>query len=257
MATLNEKMTAIADAVRDKTGKAAALTLDDIAADIPKVYEAGKAEESRVWWDCITNGNKRTVFDFAFYQTDFGKVTGGWNPPYRLKPTYAPRMFYAAAGITKIKKEQIDTANNNSANYMFANCRDLEEIEEIEIGSDCMYAFSSCTKLKTIGKLIIRSGITGLSENSPPFAGCTALENITIEGAIPYTLGFAQASKLTAESIESIVSALSDESSGQALTFNKAVKTTYYNAHTDEYTDADEAWNTLCAAKSNWSISLV
>lgn len=43
MATVNDKMTAIADAIRDKTDGTDALTLDGMAAEIPKVYEAGKA----------------------------------------------------------------------------------------------------------------------------------------------------------------------------------------------------------------------
>ncbi len=41
--SVNEKMTAIADAIRDKTGGTDALTLDDMAQAIPDVYDAGRA----------------------------------------------------------------------------------------------------------------------------------------------------------------------------------------------------------------------
>ena len=41
MATVKEKMTAIADEIRDKTGKTEKLTLDDIKASISQVYEKG------------------------------------------------------------------------------------------------------------------------------------------------------------------------------------------------------------------------
>lgn len=37
-----EKMTAIADAIREKTGKTDALTLDGMAEAIPDVFEAGR-----------------------------------------------------------------------------------------------------------------------------------------------------------------------------------------------------------------------
>lgn len=231
--------------------------LTTIAENVPKVYDAGKAEESRAWWDCMTRNNTKTTYDRTFYYMDFNKVTGGFNPPYTLKPTYAGNAFSYTYGITKITKKQLDTSNNNSSNYMFSTCYDLVEIEEVVMGSSCMYMFADSRKLKTIGKLIVRNGITGLASDAPPFVNCTALENITIEGVIPYTLKFHSSPLLTAKSVESIVSALSDTASGQTMVFKTAVKQTYYNAHSTEYADADEAWDALCDTKPNWTISLV
>ena len=53
MATFNEKMTAIADAIRAKTGGEESLTLDEIATGIGEVYatgvEEGKASSSAGW----------------------------------------------------------------------------------------------------------------------------------------------------------------------------------------------------------------
>ena len=43
--SVNQKMTAIADAIRDKTGGTSPLTLDDMAAAVPEVFEAGKSSE--------------------------------------------------------------------------------------------------------------------------------------------------------------------------------------------------------------------
>lgn len=51
MATVNEKMTAIADNIRDKTGRTNALTLDDMASGVNEVYEAGQnsmIDESKI-----------------------------------------------------------------------------------------------------------------------------------------------------------------------------------------------------------------
>lgn len=44
--SVNSKMTAIADAIRAKTGSTDALTLDGMAAAIPNVYAAGEAAEA-------------------------------------------------------------------------------------------------------------------------------------------------------------------------------------------------------------------
>ena len=84
------------------------------------------------------------------------------------------------------------------------------------------------------------------------------LQNLTIGGVITFTGATLQHSKLlTAESIESVVSALSDSATGNKITFSTAAKTTYYNAHLNEYADADAAWDALCDTKPNWTISLV
>lgn len=44
MATFNEKMTAIADEIRNKTEGTEKLTLDDIKESIPQVYEKGASD---------------------------------------------------------------------------------------------------------------------------------------------------------------------------------------------------------------------
>lgn len=42
MATVNEKMTAIADNIRSKTGKTDPLTLDDMANSVNEIYDKGE-----------------------------------------------------------------------------------------------------------------------------------------------------------------------------------------------------------------------
>ena len=66
MATVNDKMTAIADAIRERTGETEPLTLDDMATDIPKVYEKGKQAERDEFWDAYQENGKRTQYNFAF-----------------------------------------------------------------------------------------------------------------------------------------------------------------------------------------------
>ena len=260
MATVNEKMTAIADAIRDKTGGTEPLTLDDMAAKIAKVYDNGKTEENRAWWDVITAKNTKTVYMALFRSADFNLIKGGFNPPYTLKPTETmDNMFRLAKGLTKITKSQLDTSKCIAGNSIF-EASDLQEIEEFSAEGysksiPIQWHFYGCTQLHTIGKFILKDdGSQTLTRN---FINATNLQNITFEGKIGTTEDFSSCAKLTAKSIESIVSALSGTVSGQTLTFNTAVKATYYNAHSSKYANADKAWDALCDTKSNWTISLV
>ena len=64
MATVNEKMKAIADAIRAKTGKTDPLTLDGMAAEIASISGGGETPaigtcELEVYYD----GEKYFVFD--------------------------------------------------------------------------------------------------------------------------------------------------------------------------------------------------
>ena len=49
--SVNEKMAAIADAIRSKTGGTEPLGLDDMAASVGDVYEAGKQAEYDAFWE--------------------------------------------------------------------------------------------------------------------------------------------------------------------------------------------------------------
>ena len=59
--SVNSKMTAIADEIRAKTGGVDALTLDDMASEVPKVYDAGKkAEYDSIYRDNSTQNSNGT-----------------------------------------------------------------------------------------------------------------------------------------------------------------------------------------------------
>ena len=67
------------------------------------------------------------------------------------------------------------------------------------------------------------------------FAGCAALENITIEGVIQSGIGFSGSPKLTNESVQSIIDHLADLT-GQAskkITFHANTKAAMSQAQKD------------------------
>ena len=63
--SVNEKMTAIADAIREKTGKTETLGLDAMAKSVGEVYDAGKQEALAEHFRCSLLGNGTTALRVA------------------------------------------------------------------------------------------------------------------------------------------------------------------------------------------------
>lgn len=216
--SVDEKMTAIADAIRDKTGGTEALTLDDMAAEIPKVYEEGKkAEREEFWKEYYTTAS----WAYAFYGQMWNDKN--YNPNKTIKPasgTNAASM-YQTSTITDTKVP-LDLSGVSSINYIFYNAKKLKTIQDITFPT---------------------SGTA-----SSAFYGCSALENITVNGSIQISLVFTSCTKLNKASIESIINALSATTSGLTVTLSETAVNNAFTA---------EEWDALEATKTNWTISLV
>lgn len=236
MATVREKMLAIADAIRLRIGRPDLLTLDDMANAITEVYgvgvedgkisgiEIGKAETMTSWWNTVTIGGTRNAFEYMFQFWDFSYI-GGLNCPYVLTPVYAGYMFRSAKGITKITKSQVDFSKIAALNLTFNGCADLEEIEEVYIPTSANSSFNNCSKLKKISRMVIKSDINTTTAFGKGFSGCKALADISIEGTIPNDVNFNDC-PLTPKSMKSVINSLKDYSENNTLvytvTFNNA-----------------------------------
>ena len=205
MATFNEKMTNIANAIRSKTGMSSdtKLGLDDIAQGIDDVYNAGMNASGNTggdfydtFWDTYQNNGNRTDYDHAFY----GKY---WTddiflPKYELKPT---SLYYAFSG-SKIKTiPKLDV----SKCIMFYDAFSYSEVETIEriVIADTQVMTSSC------------------------FSGCEFLKNITfIGGYLVGDLDFYD-SPLSVSSMVDIINhlktfdSLEEEFANYTLTFSQ------------------------------------
>ena len=103
MATVNEKLTAIADAIREEIYYGGKLTLDDMATHIPTVaalgYDRGYAEgytEGRKaqydeFWDSFQDNGNRTNMRNLFSGQGWNDKT--FKPKYSMNPTDANSMF--------------------------------------------------------------------------------------------------------------------------------------------------------------------
>jgi hypothetical protein len=233
-------------------GKAEAEESDTSAAYEQGVAD-GKQAEYDAFWDAFQDNGNRTNYSYAF-------GANGWNdnnfkPKYNIQPIYADRMF-ARCNITDLKgileREGVvlDLSLMTSATYFIENdqCK-ITRLPELNITSiaDIQYFIYTALSLISIDKVILKSdGKNKFGNNS--FGRLNNLEEIRFEGVIGQNgLNLQWSTKLSRESIESIINALSTATSGLTVTISKTAKE---NAFTDE------EWASLIATKPNWTISL-
>ena len=237
--SVNKKMTAIADTIRSHTGGTDKLFLDDMPLAIETActaeYEKGLAEgqaSGQVYadriWEAIQKGGTRTFYD---------QMLGGiqWTDA-----VYHPKYDIKCEGSEGARETFI--RSNITSTKVPIRCKNTR----------LAYTFAYCFQLKTIPLLTLE----GITQINNAFTSCVALEDITMEGEIPLSINFQHSTKLTKESITSIINALSDTASGQTLTLSQtAVDTAFYS---DEMLGSDTGgWASLVNAKPNWIISLV
>ena len=219
MATVNEKMTAIADAIRDKTAETDALSLDDMAESIPKVYDAGKKSQYDEFWDCLQYSGDRKDY--------IGVFSGrGWNeenfiPKYDIKPVRAGYMFcndynWGSSDYNGIK--DLPACLERAGVVLdFSDCTDLtciwgfscvEHIGVVDTRKCRLnQTFYYASNLHTIDEIILKDDGSQTFTNAP-FGGCTALANVTFTGCIGENISFSNSPALTYKSIISVISAL-------------------------------------------------
>ena len=148
-------------------------------------------------------------------------------------PKKASYMFYKCSGLTKAV--DIGASNCDDISYMFNGCTSLKEVLNLTLAKNSSRVFYGCSSLE---KVLISGGapsgtngqymfyecanlhtiegldLSQLTSYSNTFSYCSALENLTLEGKINYTgLNLLSCSKLTHDSLMSVINALADKSS--------------------------------------------
>lgn len=275
---LTDKLTAVGDAIRQKTGSSELIPLSDMPNEIHSVYkagyekgkaegggdggsydegfEAGKKSEREKFWNEYTN---RSVWSAS------GVFYGGvWDfdifyPTCDIRPVgNAERLFYAwenengknQSGSLKKRLEEcgvvLDTsqATNLQSAFGYSFITEIPTIDCTNLGNSSSAVFAHCYhRLLTIEKVIVNEAVTYNN-----WFNSTNITNITFDGVIGQDLDLGYSSRLTKASIESIISHLSDSATGKTLTLSK---TAVENAFTDT------EWDALESTKTNWTISLV
>lgn len=184
-------------------------------------YDKGSQETRLIFWDGLQNKGYGANYYYAFAYNRFDD--DNFNPMYKIKSTDTSTgtqcIFYNNTLITDTKVEIIAGKNAGSCFYGMSNCHTI-----------CKFTVKEETSFNNT------------------FYGCTELVNIEIGGTIGKNFDIHWSTKLSKESIISIINALSETKSSLTVTFpEEAVNNSFT---TDE-------WNELVATKSNWTISLV
>ena len=185
----------------------------DPEASYNKGYDAGKQAEYDNFWDKFQNYGERNGYQYAF-------AYGYWNenifkPKYNLVATDGSFMFYYNRSSLNIKTALenagvvLDTSGATNVQNMFCRCGS-PELPTIDLSSatDTTRMFYS-EDIITIEKVIFSEN-TVIASNI--FNGLTGLENIEIGGEICSDIAFSACTKLSLDSLKSIINHLKDYS---------------------------------------------
>ena len=213
--------------------------LTRVAENTNRVFDAGRAKEYGAFWDAFQKNGKRTNYRYAFYSVNSGAWDDAlYNPKYPIvcdgvSSSSADSMFYGAM-ITDTKVD-IDVSNAGGS-----------------------YTFLNCSNLKTVRKLIASKNTTF----NRWFDGCTALETVNFEGVIANDINLQWSTKLSENSIESILRAAYERPDPYAtpltVTLSKtAVDKAYETSEGANDGSTGDLWVYGWAANANFNINLL
>lgn len=227
----------------DASGKVTGVTLDEstsffttdtagvlLTVEYSSDYNAGQKNAYDAFWDALQDRGKRDIYSYLFMGQTW--TAENFKLKYPIKPSQMAYAFY---------QNTIPGLELSGSLYDFSVCTLLtqwlyrSEIVKVpkiyanKLANGCYHLFNEASKLVTVTELAFPN--TALTYSSPTlnaFTNCTALENIKITGVIANT-GFDLhwSTKLTIESLTSILSALSKDSgiaAGKSITLPTAAQ---------------------------------
>ena len=242
-------MTNIAEAIRMHSNIEGPLTLEDMAASIPSVYDAGKQAEYDEFWDALQAKGSRRLYGYVFHG-------GGWNdetfrPKYDivLKGDYAGMQTFGHCGVVDLKGclerqgVKLDLSQLASFNHSSLIWSTIEILPDLDLSSASgTLSFYYAYKLREVGTIKVRNdGQVGWN-----FEGVTALETITIDGPLGKSFNVSYCQKLTHDSLMSFINALVDYS-GSGKTYTMTMGTT----NLAKLTDGEKA----IATQKGWTLA--
>ena len=208
-------------------------------------YEAGQQAEYDRFWDALQDNGNRTDYFAAFVFWD----DETFKPKYDIIPSGTAMYMFAKSQITNlvtcIENAGIvfDTSKSPHVGYLFNDASSLVEAPIIDATSSSSVdrLFNGCVSLKKAGVIFPENKITAFAN---AFARCGNLEDFTAYGVIDIPLSFANSSKLTTASVQSIIDHLAD------LTGKTAQTLTLHATVGGKLTDAQKASITA----KNWTL---
>lgn len=207
--SVHSKMTAIADAIRGKTGGTNPLTLDQMATAIAGIQTGGGGGDNTLL-ESIVMGTATSVslgenvteikthlfenvttlkeFDFSHIQIIRGEAFKGctgltevYLPAIATNASHGSRAFYGCTSLKRVSLP-IMTKWYSSAPGWFSGCLSLTDVDVPELTEVVAQLFQSCTALKKLDfpKVNYLGGSC--------FQGCTALTALILRNNAVVTL---------------------------------------------------------------------
>ena len=237
--SVNEKMTAIADAIRAKTGGTEKLGLDAMVAGIGEVYEAGdysRYATSIVFADWNLFGKPEVEVTLHDSLTSWAGIFRQSNIN-----TTVTHLTVNSDALPVNTNDVFRMADNNTSDVTL---KQLTLNVDLSQSTNMGNMFRGMRRMKVIdGTPINCSAVTVAMAYS--FYLCNSLEEVRFEpGTIYVSISFNTSTSLSAETIQSIIDGLADltGATAQTLTFNRSVE--------QKLTDAQKA--TITA--KNWTL---
>ena len=173
--------------------------------------EAGKKAEYDAFWDAYQQNGARVNYSCAFGAPWTAETL---RPKHSMQPISALMMFRECGANIDLAKRldelgvTLDFSKATNLQYLFQNSVfsrvgviDMSGCNQRQPGNAL---FAYCSNLKTIDKIILRSGAGG-EFSSDAFLNCSALEEVRFDGLITSDVDLHWSTKLSKRSILSIM----------------------------------------------------
>lgn len=257
---LTDKLVAIADAIRTKTGGTDLIPLSEMPARITAIESGGVN-----YLDYCTSFNlwSLNIFKKSKVELTLPRVTE------LTSAFYVNKNASDTEGRTNTMVEELIIHSPNIMTSMqsafgqnnYYVDRTLKKIvmdfeTETRAWSQCFLNLQALTHIE--GTPINLSPIDNDRYTSSMFRTCYELVEVRFKGTMSCSMEIKDSRKLSKDSILSLMACLSDEAIGKTLTLNQAAVNTAFESSegtADGSTSAE--WLALVEAHSNWTISLV
>lgn len=195
-----------------------------IASNVQKVFDSGKKAEYDAFWDAFQENGNRKNYGYAFAGVGWYDET--FKPKYNITIKTGSNYMFGSTQITDLCKllkdnnvELTTTGSTGATCYaMFSGASKLLTVPALDFSTatSTQSIFGNCRSLKSIEKIIISETNTNVGSM---FLNCTSLESVIFEGTLACSgLDVSACTKLTVESLRSILRILSTNGSGKAIT---------------------------------------
>ena len=216
-------------------------------------YVSGKQDMNTDMMNAITANGSRTEYNTAFWGEFWNDEL--FKPQDVIKPTVFNKGMQGSSIENGAYTDLLDFSNcqNLSAAFYNSKIKKLKVIDARKTTSGfngMANMFYGCDQLESIDEFYPSNlSSSKAAFQNGTFAGCSVLRKLIVKSEISQNgLDLHWSTKLSKESIESIINNLSDTTSGLTVTLSQMAINSAFG---------DEEWATMIAEKPNWTISLV